>query len=210
MLENHIIQARSQAAVSEKQAYERIEESAGVHQGLVEGENPLHALQWSTCMFAHIWFALFAVKSAFSWCVDNDLLKMNNLIVPLDYIPSQKSRREAPATSNWSSVGCIYIYWWYMIQYDESNCCFVIFPFSKSQSGQTNHHLRYARIQGAPGWWVYIDSKSGNESTSNQWPGFQPDPRIQLESRYPQKDDDSQAGEEPEAHNLWNNSVSYV
>lgn len=42
---------------------------------------------------------LFSVKSAFSWCVDGDLLKRNNLISPQDYIPTQKPRVEVPAAS---------------------------------------------------------------------------------------------------------------
>ncbi|XP_059183037.1 deleted in lung and esophageal cancer protein 1 [Centropristis striata] len=76
MLESHIIQARARAAATESQAYERMKEKMGDmkdHQGLL------------------------TVKSAFSWCVDKDLLEMNNLISPQDYLPTQKPRVEAPA-----------------------------------------------------------------------------------------------------------------
>ncbi|KAM7369872.1 hypothetical protein PAMP_011162 [Pampus punctatissimus] len=76
MLESHIIQARARAAAIENQAYERMKEKTGDaydHQGL------------------------FTVKSAFSSCVDEDLLKTNNLISPQDYLTTQKPRVEAPA-----------------------------------------------------------------------------------------------------------------
>ncbi|XP_078137059.1 deleted in lung and esophageal cancer protein 1 isoform X3 [Sander vitreus] len=76
MLESHIIQARARAAATESQAYERMKEEMGDvydHQGLL------------------------TVKSAFSWCVDKDLLEMNNLISPQDYLTTQKPRVEAPA-----------------------------------------------------------------------------------------------------------------
>ncbi|XP_039645855.1 deleted in lung and esophageal cancer protein 1 isoform X1 [Perca fluviatilis] len=76
MLESHIIQARARAAATESQAYERMKEEMGDfydHQGLL------------------------TVKSAFSWCVDKDLLEMNNLISPQDYLTTQKLRVEAPA-----------------------------------------------------------------------------------------------------------------
>ncbi|XP_053198841.1 deleted in lung and esophageal cancer protein 1 [Scomber japonicus] len=76
VLESHVIQARARAAATESQAYERMREEIGDvydHQGLL------------------------TVKSAFSWCVDEDLLKMNNLISPQDYLPTQKPRAEAPA-----------------------------------------------------------------------------------------------------------------
>ncbi|KAK5849638.1 hypothetical protein PBY51_013957 [Eleginops maclovinus] len=77
MLESHIIQARARAAATESQAYERMRERMGDiidHQGLL------------------------TVQSAFSWCVDKDLLEMNNLISPQDYLPTQKPRVEAPAS----------------------------------------------------------------------------------------------------------------
>lgn len=76
MLEAHIIQARARAASTEKQAYENMKEMMGDvsdHQGLP------------------------TVKSAFSWCVDNDLLKMNNLISPQDYLPAHKPQIQPPA-----------------------------------------------------------------------------------------------------------------
>ncbi|KAE8279845.1 Deleted in lung and esophageal cancer protein 1 Deleted in lung cancer protein 1 [Larimichthys crocea] len=77
MLESHIIQARARAAAIESQAYERMKEEMGDvyddHQSYL------------------------TVKSAFSWCVDKDLLKMNNLISPQDYLPTQKPHVEAPA-----------------------------------------------------------------------------------------------------------------
>ncbi|XP_044196282.1 deleted in lung and esophageal cancer protein 1 [Thunnus albacares] len=76
MLESHIIQARARAATIESQAYERMKEKIGDvddHQGLL------------------------TVESAFSCCVDGDLLKKNDLISPQDYLPTQKPRVEAPA-----------------------------------------------------------------------------------------------------------------
>ncbi|GAA6215002.1 deleted in lung and esophageal cancer protein 1 [Lates japonicus] len=76
MLESHIIQARARAATTESQAYERMKEEIGDvydHQGLL------------------------TVKSAFSWCVDKDLLEMYNLISPQDYLTSQKPRVGPPA-----------------------------------------------------------------------------------------------------------------
>lgn len=53
---------------------------------------------------------LFSVKSAFSWCVDKDLLEMNDLISPQDYLTTQKPRVEAPAASTWPSLGLILNY----------------------------------------------------------------------------------------------------
>ncbi|XP_023263678.1 deleted in lung and esophageal cancer protein 1 [Seriola lalandi dorsalis] len=41
--------------------------------------------------------AATTVNSEFSWCLDEDLLKMNNLISPQDYLPTQKPRVGAPA-----------------------------------------------------------------------------------------------------------------
>ncbi|XP_039983101.1 deleted in lung and esophageal cancer protein 1 [Xiphias gladius] len=76
MLESHIIQARARAAITESQAYESMKEKIGDvydHQGLL------------------------TVKSAFSQCVDKDLLEMNNLISPQDYLTIQKPRIGAPA-----------------------------------------------------------------------------------------------------------------
>ncbi|XP_026216993.1 deleted in lung and esophageal cancer protein 1 [Anabas testudineus] len=76
MLENHFIQARALAAATENQAYEKMKEKIGDvhdHQGLL------------------------TVKSAFSCCVDEDLLKRNNLISPQDYLTTQKPRVKAPA-----------------------------------------------------------------------------------------------------------------
>uniref|UniRef100_A0A3Q3G0Z0 DLEC1 cilia and flagella associated protein n=1 Tax=Labrus bergylta TaxID=56723 RepID=A0A3Q3G0Z0_9LABR len=68
-LESHIIEARVRAAAAESQACERMKEEMGElndHQSLL------------------------TVESAFSWCVDNDLLKMNNLISPKDYLTKEK------------------------------------------------------------------------------------------------------------------------
>ncbi|XP_039900319.1 deleted in lung and esophageal cancer protein 1 isoform X2 [Simochromis diagramma] len=81
MLDNHIIQASACAAAKENQAYERMKATAGDvcgHQGLL------------------------TVKSAFSWCVDEDLLKMNNLISPKDYLATQKPHVRAPAAEKWN------------------------------------------------------------------------------------------------------------
>ncbi|XP_029384985.1 deleted in lung and esophageal cancer protein 1 isoform X2 [Echeneis naucrates] len=74
MLESHIIQARVQAATIEIQAYERMKENMGVYEDQ----------------------SILAVKSAFPWCVDKDLLEKNNLISPQDYLPTQKPRVQAP------------------------------------------------------------------------------------------------------------------
>ncbi|XP_038584685.1 deleted in lung and esophageal cancer protein 1 [Micropterus salmoides] len=75
MLESHIIKARARAAATESQAYERMKERMGDvydHQGLL------------------------TVQSAFSWCVDKDLLKLNNLISPEDYLTTPKLQVETP------------------------------------------------------------------------------------------------------------------
>uniref|UniRef100_UPI0037E93989 deleted in lung and esophageal cancer protein 1 n=1 Tax=Semicossyphus pulcher TaxID=241346 RepID=UPI0037E93989 len=76
MVESHIIQARARAAASESKDYERM-----------KGEMGDFNDHWS----------LLTVKSAFSRCVDNNLLEMNNLISPEDYLATQKPRKEAPA-----------------------------------------------------------------------------------------------------------------
>ncbi|XP_062415040.1 deleted in lung and esophageal cancer protein 1 [Pungitius pungitius] len=76
MLESHIIEARARAAATESAAYERMREEMG---GVQDPR------------------ALLTVESAFSWCVDNDLLKKNGLISPQDYLPSQKPRHRPPA-----------------------------------------------------------------------------------------------------------------
>uniref|UniRef100_A0AAX7TDT6 Deleted in lung and esophageal cancer protein 1 Ig-like domain-containing protein n=1 Tax=Astatotilapia calliptera TaxID=8154 RepID=A0AAX7TDT6_ASTCA len=51
------------------------------------------------------------VKSAFSWCVDEDLLEMNNLISPKDYLATQKPHVRAPAAAKKDNLGttCIQI-----------------------------------------------------------------------------------------------------
>ncbi|XP_034056329.1 deleted in lung and esophageal cancer protein 1 [Gymnodraco acuticeps] len=76
MLESHIIQARARAAATERQAYERMRERMG---DIIDQQG------------------LLTVQSAFSWCVDKDLLEMNNLLSPQDYLPTQKPHVEAPA-----------------------------------------------------------------------------------------------------------------
>uniref|UniRef100_A0A673CFH2 DLEC1 cilia and flagella associated protein n=1 Tax=Sphaeramia orbicularis TaxID=375764 RepID=A0A673CFH2_9TELE len=89
MLESHIIQARAQAAATEREAYERLKERM---EDFDNKEVP--------------------VKSAFTWCVDNDLLEINNLIAPRDYLtiptPKPPPRAEAPADfifwTNYSSL----------------------------------------------------------------------------------------------------------
>ncbi|XP_070842315.1 deleted in lung and esophageal cancer protein 1 [Chaetodon trifascialis] len=81
MLEGHIIEARARAAATESHAYERMKEEVG--HGYDQQDLP-------------------TVKSAFSWCVDSDLLKMNNLISPQDYLTTQKTRVEAPAAVKWN------------------------------------------------------------------------------------------------------------
>ncbi|CAJ1082101.1 LOW QUALITY PROTEIN: deleted in lung and esophageal cancer protein 1 [Xyrichtys novacula] len=75
MLESHIIQARAQAATTERQAYER----------MMEGMGEFHDHQIP-----------IIVKSAFVWCVDNELLRRNNLISPQDYLTTEKTYFKAP------------------------------------------------------------------------------------------------------------------
>ncbi|KAK1884689.1 Deleted in lung and esophageal cancer protein 1 like [Dissostichus eleginoides] len=65
MLESHIIQARTRAAATERQAYERMRERIG---DIIDQQGLL-----------------------------TDLLEMNNLISPQDYLPTQKTHVEAPA-----------------------------------------------------------------------------------------------------------------
>ncbi|KAM3860691.1 deleted in lung and esophageal cancer protein 1 [Diretmus argenteus] len=71
VLESHIIKARVQAMTTEGQAYERMRAERGEAYHL----------------------GYHSVRSEFEWCVDNDLLKRNNLICPQDYLP----RRSPPA-----------------------------------------------------------------------------------------------------------------
>ncbi|XP_068199830.1 deleted in lung and esophageal cancer protein 1 [Antennarius striatus] len=78
MLENHIIQARARAAETESQAHQRMRETMG------EGCDQR---------------GILLVKSAFCWCVDSDLLRMNNLISPQDYLTAHKPQVEAPTTT---------------------------------------------------------------------------------------------------------------
>ncbi|XP_041824653.1 deleted in lung and esophageal cancer protein 1 [Melanotaenia boesemani] len=75
MLEAHIIQARAQAAAKESRAYEKMRENMGDFSDYQD---------------------LLLIKSAFSWCVDQDLLKRNDLISPEDYLPTQKLQVRAP------------------------------------------------------------------------------------------------------------------
>ncbi|XP_029979404.1 deleted in lung and esophageal cancer protein 1 isoform X2 [Sphaeramia orbicularis] len=85
MLESHIIQARAQAAATEREAYERLKER------MEDFDN-------KEGIFT------VPVKSAFTWCVDNDLLEINNLIAPRDYLtiptPKPPPRAEAPAVKS--------------------------------------------------------------------------------------------------------------
>ncbi|XP_053268411.1 deleted in lung and esophageal cancer protein 1 isoform X2 [Pleuronectes platessa] len=73
MLESHIIHARNQATAIESQEYKRLNPG-----GVCDQEG------------------IFTVQSAFSWCVDSDLLEMHNLISPQDYLPTQKPRVRPP------------------------------------------------------------------------------------------------------------------
>ncbi|KAG5851028.1 hypothetical protein ANANG_G00088660 [Anguilla anguilla] len=68
MLEKHILQARLQATAKEELVHNKIVEEVG---------EVYHQL------------GLPPVKSTFKWCVDNTLLKSNNLICPEDYITEQ-------------------------------------------------------------------------------------------------------------------------
>ncbi|KAK9527708.1 hypothetical protein VZT92_014247 [Zoarces viviparus] len=80
VLESHIVQARAQAVAKESRADERLKEEMDDvhdHQGIL------------------------TVQSASSWCVDDDLLKMNNLISPQDYLSPQKPRMRPPAPIKW-------------------------------------------------------------------------------------------------------------
>uniref|UniRef100_A0A665UNJ5 DLEC1 cilia and flagella associated protein n=1 Tax=Echeneis naucrates TaxID=173247 RepID=A0A665UNJ5_ECHNA len=122
MLESHIIQARVQAATIEIQAYERMKENMGVYEDQ----------------------SILAVKSAFPWCVDKDLLEKNNLISPQDYLPTQKPRVQAP------TAGAIFIL---ILIINECGFfpCF-IFPslHSKIESFQTHHCLQHKPSQTKP------------------------------------------------------------
>ncbi|KAM4719080.1 deleted in lung and esophageal cancer protein 1 [Anableps anableps] len=75
LVENHIIQGRARAAGKESRECERMKGDLGY-----ACDHPL-----------------FIVKSTFSWCVDEDLLKRNNLISPGDYLNAQKPQVRAPA-----------------------------------------------------------------------------------------------------------------
>ncbi|XP_036377314.1 deleted in lung and esophageal cancer protein 1 [Megalops cyprinoides] len=68
MLEKHILKARLQASAKEERVYNNIVEEVG---------DAYHQL------------GLPPVKSTFKWCVDNSLLKSNNLICPEDYITEE-------------------------------------------------------------------------------------------------------------------------
>uniref|UniRef100_A0A8C7LHC7 Deleted in lung and esophageal cancer protein 1 Ig-like domain-containing protein n=1 Tax=Oncorhynchus kisutch TaxID=8019 RepID=A0A8C7LHC7_ONCKI len=69
MLENHIIQARIQATATESRAHTKVVEE---------------------CVFVS------SVRWTFMWCVDNGLLKSNNLICPEDYITGLNPLIKAP------------------------------------------------------------------------------------------------------------------
>ncbi|XP_007555739.1 deleted in lung and esophageal cancer protein 1 [Poecilia formosa] len=74
MMEDHICKGRAQAAAKESRECERMMAD-------VDGCD----------------YAVFPVKSTFCWCVDDDILKRNNLISPGDYLPAEKPRIRAPA-----------------------------------------------------------------------------------------------------------------
>ncbi|KAF7213824.1 deleted in lung and esophageal cancer protein 1 isoform X2 [Nothobranchius furzeri] len=80
MLKDHIIQASARSMDEERQLYEGMMKELGVsdHQGLLKG----------------------SVISTFSWYVDEELLRRNNLISPEDYLNTQKPqvRESAPVT----------------------------------------------------------------------------------------------------------------
>ncbi|XP_026147588.1 deleted in lung and esophageal cancer protein 1 [Mastacembelus armatus] len=76
ILESHIIHARAQAAARESQAYERMTEKI---EGFSDQQDAL------------------IVKSEFFWCVDKDLLEVNNLISPQAYLRTEKPRMKPPA-----------------------------------------------------------------------------------------------------------------
>ncbi|XP_060755864.1 deleted in lung and esophageal cancer protein 1 [Neoarius graeffei] len=75
MLEEHIIQARLKASVTEEHVQSQL---------MVDVAESYHQL------------GLPPVKSAFTWCVDNRLLKSHNLICPQDYITEQVPFVKAP------------------------------------------------------------------------------------------------------------------
>ncbi|XP_017573141.2 deleted in lung and esophageal cancer protein 1 isoform X1 [Pygocentrus nattereri] len=75
MLEKHIIQARLQASATEERAQAEILDEVG---------EAYHQL------------GLPPVKSTFIWCLDNELLKSNNLICPQDYRTEQVPLIKAP------------------------------------------------------------------------------------------------------------------
>ncbi|XP_045066363.1 deleted in lung and esophageal cancer protein 1 isoform X2 [Coregonus clupeaformis] len=75
MLENHIIQARVQATATESRAHTKVVEEVGE---------------------AYQQLGLPPVRWTFMWCVDNGLLKRNNLICPEDYITGLTPPLKAP------------------------------------------------------------------------------------------------------------------
>ncbi|XP_071270154.1 deleted in lung and esophageal cancer protein 1 [Salvelinus alpinus] len=75
MLENHIIQARVQATATESSAHTKVVEEVGE---------------------AYQQLGLPPVRWTFMWCIDNGLLKSNNLICPEDYITGLTPLIKAP------------------------------------------------------------------------------------------------------------------
>uniref|UniRef100_H3B754 DLEC1 cilia and flagella associated protein n=1 Tax=Latimeria chalumnae TaxID=7897 RepID=H3B754_LATCH len=75
MLERHIIQARARAVAEEERAVNMAIESVG---------ETYHSLK------------LPPVESTFRWCVDNKMLRENNLVCPKDYVIKQAVLKKAP------------------------------------------------------------------------------------------------------------------
>lgn len=63
--------------------------------------------------------SLFAVNSTFAWCVDEDLLKRNNLISPADYLDTQRPQVRRPLTG----TGCHWHFHWSDWWYESENIC---------------------------------------------------------------------------------------
>nr|XP_014342849.1 PREDICTED: deleted in lung and esophageal cancer protein 1 isoform X1 [Latimeria chalumnae]XP_014342850.1 PREDICTED: deleted in lung and esophageal cancer protein 1 isoform X1 [Latimeria chalumnae] len=83
MLERHIIQARARAVAEEERAVNMAIESVG---------ETYHSLK------------LPPVESTFRWCVDNKMLRENNLVCPKDYVIKQAVLKKAPKGKSGKSV----------------------------------------------------------------------------------------------------------
>lgn len=80
MLEQHIIQARARAVAADEQALIHISNESGPHKYKDLGLPP--------------------VKSNFKWCLDEDMLRKHNLIVPSDLMPKTRALVDGPKVAH--------------------------------------------------------------------------------------------------------------